>query len=122
MPRQALAIVPERIKMAAAIAMTGESERTLQALAARGKIPGASKPSKCWTFDVVELRNWVERGKPCQSDQLTEAMSARQRTRSSAEKSGKRASRSPAGSSEESYQQAMARLRGKERASRANAR
>jgi hypothetical protein len=122
MPRETLAIVPERVKMAAAIAMTGESERTLQALAARGKIPGASKPSKCWTFDVVELRNWVELGKPCQSDKLTEAMSVRQRTRSNTARSGERASRSPTGSSEEAYQQAMARLRGKERASRANAR
>jgi hypothetical protein len=121
MPRHPLASAVERIKMARAIEITGESERTLQAAAARGEIPGASKPCKCWTFDERELRAWIERGKPCQSDDRTE-MSGRQRTRSSAAKSGGRASRLAAGSSEEAYRQAMARLRGKERASGASAR
>jgi hypothetical protein len=56
MPRQALASAPERIKMARAVQITGETERTLQAAAAAGLIPGAAKPCKCWTFDEARLR------------------------------------------------------------------
>lgn len=64
MPRQALASAPERIKMAAAVAITGETEHTLQAAAARGDIPGAAKPFKCWTFDEVLLRKHFNKPLP----------------------------------------------------------
>ena len=58
-----LPVRPERIKIAIAIAITGESERTLQALAAAGRIPGAARLSRCWTFNERQLRQWVMYGR-----------------------------------------------------------
>jgi hypothetical protein len=46
--------------MPEALAITGERERTLQALAAQGRIPGAAKLSRCWTFDERKLLAWVK--------------------------------------------------------------
>lgn len=116
MPRAALACRMERVKMARAVEISGENERTLQAAAARGDIPGAAKPFKCWTFDEAELRKWLKakERKPCQIDpQEQEERGKRQRTRSSGTGSNGRASRSPAKSSEEAYQRAMNALLGK---------
>src|SRR5947209_6027680 len=62
MPSRALPIPAERVKMAAAVVITGEDVRTLQALAAAGRIPGAAKLSRNWSFDEAKLRAWV-RGK-----------------------------------------------------------
>jgi hypothetical protein len=115
----------ERIKIARAVQITGETERTLQAAAAAGRIPGASKPFKCWTFDEAKLRRWIaeEEQKSCRKSlEADEDRSAGQRTRSSAAKRGGRGSRSPAGSSEERYQQAMLRLRNAVRGNGTNAR
>lgn len=55
----------ERIGVAAAALITGMSRRTLQDLAP--SIPGASKPSGRWLFEVAKLRAWVTRtkAKPC---------------------------------------------------------
>jgi hypothetical protein len=64
MRRQALAGHPERIKMARAVEITGESARTLQAAAAAGLIPGAARPFKCWTFDETELRAHFNKSLP----------------------------------------------------------
>jgi hypothetical protein len=103
--------------MARAVAICGESERTLQAAAARGDIPGACKPFKCWTFNEAKLRAWIasKEQKPCRIDpNEVEERGARQRTRSSGARSGGRGSRSPAVSSEEAYQRAMRALLGKE--------
>ncbi len=38
---------------------TGLSLRTVQSLAAQGKIPGAAKLGGRWTFDLVKLRKWI---------------------------------------------------------------
>lgn len=117
MPPQALASPVERIKMARAIEITGEKERSLQAAAAAGAIPGAAKLCKCWTFDEHKLRRWIadKEREPCRrSLQADEDRGAKQRTRSSAARSGGRGFRSPAKSSEEAYQRAMSGLLGKE--------
>ena len=39
---------------------TGEKRRTLQHLASRGRIPGAAKLSRNWTFDLERLEQWIE--------------------------------------------------------------
>jgi hypothetical protein len=124
MPRPALANGPERIKMARAVEIAGESERTLQAAAARGDIPGACKPFKCWTFDEAKLRAWIasKERKPCRNDpNEAEERGQRQRTRTSAAGSTGRGSRWAAGSSEAAYQRAMNALLGKEPKSGASA-
>jgi hypothetical protein len=48
----------ERVAIADAVLISGLSKRTLQSLAAHGRIPGAGKPAGRWTFDVMELREW----------------------------------------------------------------
>jgi hypothetical protein len=123
MPLKPLASAPERIKMARAVEISGETDRTLQAAAAAGLIPGAAKPFKCWTFDETQLRAWLKakERKAWQSGQ-TKVMADRQPTRSSGAASGGRGSRSTARNSEEAYRLAMARLRGKEPATGATAR
>lgn len=50
---------PERCKVPTAVAITGLSTRTIQNLAAQGKIPGAAKLAGQWTFDLARLRRWV---------------------------------------------------------------
>jgi hypothetical protein len=50
---------PERIKIKQAMLITGETERSLQAAASRGKIPGAAKLLKSWTFDEAKLGKWI---------------------------------------------------------------
>jgi hypothetical protein len=42
--------------------------RTVQALAARGDIPGAAKLGGSWTFDEAALRNWIEERTRCPKD------------------------------------------------------
>lgn len=102
----------ERIRIPRAMEITGEPERTLQALAARGSIPGAAKLSKAWTFDERQLRGWVkdrERGQ-CRSE-ISTSVAGR----------GGSVSRLTVGRSEEAYEQAMSRLRnaGQSRSARA---
>jgi predicted DNA-binding transcriptional regulator AlpA len=45
----------ERVRIAEASAITGVPETALLAAAQRGEIPGAGKPLKSWTFDVIRL-------------------------------------------------------------------
>ena len=50
---------PERIKSAAAVAITGLSLRQIQTMAARGMIRGAAKLGGVWTFNAAKLRRWI---------------------------------------------------------------
>ena len=104
-------IPSERCRVAKAVAILGEPKRTVQALAARGLLPGAMKsPTGRWTFNEAALRQYVRNGE-------------RQQERAAWQKSGKRrsgvtgatkpyggASRSAAPSSGGAYEQAMAAL------------
>ena len=72
MTRQPLPIMPERVKMVDAVAITGKAARALRTAAAAGKIPGATKLIGEWTFDLVALRAWTkspqrEQASPCAS-------------------------------------------------------
>jgi hypothetical protein len=49
----------ERIGTARAREILGLSQRSVQYLAARGKLPGAAMIGSRWTFDEVKLRAWV---------------------------------------------------------------
>jgi Helix-turn-helix domain len=49
----------ERIPIEKAAAILGPPVRTMQALAARGEIPGAAKIGGRWTFDIEKLRRLV---------------------------------------------------------------
>src|SRR6266508_1556301 len=59
MSAQPSPIVPERINMAAACAITGKKPRRLQLMAKAGKVPSAAKIEGEWTFNVLRLRQWV---------------------------------------------------------------
>lgn len=52
-------MAPERIRIRRAAEILGETVRTVQALAARGEIPGAAKPARNWTFDKEKFRSFV---------------------------------------------------------------
>jgi hypothetical protein len=59
---------PERLGTEAARLITGLSARGLQAMAARGEVPGAAKLGKKWTFDAIKLRRWIaQRETECQT-------------------------------------------------------
>ena len=49
----------ERVSIARAAVILGPPVRTVQALAARGEIPGAAKIGGRWTFDIEKLRRLV---------------------------------------------------------------
>ncbi|MEP9376149.1 helix-turn-helix domain-containing protein [Aquabacter sp. CN5-332] len=59
----------ERIRAHAAAGILGIETRTVQALAARGELPGACKIGGLWTFDEAALRNWIRERTQCQNDQ-----------------------------------------------------
>src|ERR1700674_1294785 len=50
----------ERLTIDDAVAILGLPVRTLQAMASRGRIPGAAKFGRRWTFDLRKLRQLVE--------------------------------------------------------------
>jgi excisionase family DNA binding protein len=50
---------PERVRASEAASILGIEVRTVQALAARGELPGAAKVGKLWTFDEAALRLWI---------------------------------------------------------------
>lgn len=52
---------PMRCTIAQAHALTGLSCRVLRDQAARGAIPGASKPSGRWLFVIEDLNRWAGR-------------------------------------------------------------
>ncbi|MFH1553543.1 MAG: helix-turn-helix domain-containing protein, partial [Pseudomonadota bacterium] len=62
-PRQ-----PERIRAHMAASILGIETRTVQALAARGELPGAAKIGGVWTFDEAAIRNWIKERTTCQKD------------------------------------------------------
>src|SRR6266852_2290324 len=49
----------ERGTIDKAIAIIGLPARTVQAMAARGELPGAAKFGRRWTFDLTKLRRLV---------------------------------------------------------------
>jgi excisionase family DNA binding protein len=49
----------ERIRANEAAAILGIQLRTVQAMAARGELPGAAKIGGSWTFNEAVLREWV---------------------------------------------------------------
>jgi hypothetical protein len=51
---------PQRCTLQTATAMLGLSARAVQALAARGDIPGAAKIGRRWTFDLDTLRRFIK--------------------------------------------------------------
>ncbi|WP_120299945.1 helix-turn-helix domain-containing protein [Sphingomonas sp. PP-CC-1A-547] len=90
-----------RCGIADARAITGLSYRTIQDLASRGAIPGASKPSGRWMFVVADLRRWstrVNRAAACPISTL-------------AAKSTGRVSRSGASNTGTAYERVLKRSR-----------
>ncbi len=60
----------ERCRSDSALLITGLKLRQLQAMSARGEIPGAAKVGRTWTYDVRKLRRWVrerEEAATCQA-------------------------------------------------------
>ena len=53
--------MPERVRVSQVADITGLEPRTIQAMAARGDLPGAGKMGKVWTFDERAIRAWVRR-------------------------------------------------------------
>src|SRR5262245_10844938 len=52
-----------------AAAILGLKPRKLQAMSARGEIPGAAKLGRQWTYDLAKLRRFVEqREQTCQNE------------------------------------------------------
>jgi hypothetical protein len=99
-------LAPERIKMAAARAITGKGERALRALAP--KIPGAAKIGGEWTFNEARLRSWIDAKEQeagqCQND------ARHHNTVSGRVTSYGGARRSAARSGDGRYEQTMSRL------------
>lgn len=60
--------MPERIRADAVAAILGIEVRTVQALAARGELPGAMKIGRLWTFDESALRLWIRERTTCPND------------------------------------------------------
>jgi len=97
----------ERIRASAAAAILGLEVRTVQALAARGSIPGAAKLGGTWTFDETALRNWIREKSTCQTSPRRRSIPSGAATRYG------RGSRLAAESIERAYEQAVRKsLRG----------
>lgn len=95
----------ERVRVDDAAAILGISGRTVQALAARGEIPGAAKIGGLWTFDEAALRLWIREKATCQIDPRRRSSHTGAETRSGL------VSRSTERSIEKAYEQALQRLR-----------
>src|SRR5262245_25632949 len=50
---------PERVNKHGAAGILGVSVRSVIEMAAQGKLPGAAKIGRCWTFDCRRLRRFV---------------------------------------------------------------
>lgn len=59
---------PERIRAHRAATILGSTPRTVQALAARGELPGAAKIGGLWTFDEAALRTYIKDRTACPKD------------------------------------------------------
>lgn len=95
----------ERVRVDDAAAILGISGRSVQALAARGEIPGAAKIGGLWTFDESALRLWIREKATCQIDPR------RRNTRSGGETSSGLDSRSTERSIDRAYEQALRKWR-----------
>ena len=97
---------PERVSISEAMLIAGRPKRTMQALAAEGKIPGAAKLGGRWTFDERRLRGWIQEqeGETCQRNLPP------QRAATGAAKSYGRGSWSAALNDDGAYERAMQRL------------
>jgi hypothetical protein len=98
---------PERIRMAAAAAITGKTARALQAMALDGAVPGAVKIGGEWTFDEARLRRWIMDLElaSCRNNEK------RPKTPSGAVASSGAGSRSRAGTPSGAYERAIQLLR-----------
>jgi hypothetical protein len=52
--------LPERCTIETAELILGLKRRNIQAMAARGEIPGAAKFGSVWTFDLAMVRHYVK--------------------------------------------------------------
>jgi hypothetical protein len=50
----------ERVKKGKAANILGVPERTVIDMASKGRLPGAAKIGRCWTFDVKKLRDFIQ--------------------------------------------------------------
>jgi hypothetical protein len=57
--------LPERCTIKTAELILGLKRRNIQAMAARGEIPGAAKLGHLWTFNVAQLRRYVTERQQC---------------------------------------------------------
>lgn len=66
----------ERGTAADAAAILGFKPRKLQAMSQRGKIPGAAKLGRLWTYDLAKLRSFVEQQEQaiCQNEKTRPAV------------------------------------------------
>jgi hypothetical protein len=53
-------IIAERCTIETAELILGLKRRNIQAMSARGEIPGAAKFGSIWTFNLAKLRDFVE--------------------------------------------------------------
>lgn len=91
-----------RIRTLEAAEMLGLTARGVQAMAAKGQLPGAAKIGKVWTFDKDKLRRFIEaKEAECASQIFTKGKA-----------SIGCAPRSTASCIEKAYEQAMSKLRG----------
>ncbi len=58
-PKHTPTPTPERCRIGPALGITGLGQRQMQAMSARGEIPGAAKLGGTWTYDIRKLRQWV---------------------------------------------------------------
>ncbi|MCX5516172.1 hypothetical protein C3941_19470 [Kaistia algarum] len=73
--------MPERIRADAVAAILGIEVRTVQALAARGELPGAMKIGRLWTFDESALRLWIRERTTCLNDRRHQSTHTGAKTR-----------------------------------------
>src|SRR5690606_19537578 len=95
----------ERIRLRKAAEILGGNERTVQALALRGDLPGAVKIGGLWTFDEAALRNYIKERTQCPRDRKP------LNTPTGEAKSYGRASPLQARNSEKAWQQTLQKLR-----------
>jgi excisionase family DNA binding protein len=93
-----------RIRTKDAAEMLGVAPRTIQAMVARGRLPGAAKIGGVLTFDESKLRRYLD----------GEEARCRMSICTDAERSGGCEPPSPAESSARAYEQMMQRLLGKD--------
>jgi hypothetical protein len=88
-----------RVRARAAAHATGLSLRAIQAMAARGQVPGAGKFGRVWTFDARKLEVWIAARE--------ETACPEARTFIGVAASGGRASRLPGATCDAAYAQAI---------------